>query len=367
MSRILKSLIELVKRRDVAFALAKATMEHRQVEEAYKRTALRVLRRPDGLEFPHLCLSPLQYFQRNFFSILFLSIYEAIGVCKERRLGYGTITHAIRGIVTAVDNVLDGQDQGPVRLRLQGGNVLPNVLLALLHDGIAHQAIAELARNEAARRRTWEAVINALHDIAHEESGEEALVKVVLSPEEVLSTIHQFRGGRLLELAFVAPQVNEPQFAEPIERARHGVNRIGLGLQALDDVTDFAEDIERRNHNLLRSWIVHRAPDGPATDEALARMRPPDLAAPERCFPQATARVLHLAFGLITEGFDSLHRLGHAVDREAVPELAKIMFRLRGLSHLWDFYEESVATNCQVNSLQWAPPKADLLGRARRA
>ena len=351
MDPLYKSLRGLFTRGEIAFALAKSALEHRRVEQALRRRASSALGGRDGLDFPYLRLPPLQYFQRNFFSIMFLSIYEVIGIPKERRLSYGMIMHAVRGVVTASDNILDGQENGGVRLHLDGGHVLPNILLILLHDGIAHQVISEVARDDAVREHGWGVLVKALHDIAREECSEEQAVETVLSPEDVLSTIHEFRGGRLFQLAFAVPLANEPELAPQIEEAMRGVKLIGLGLQTLDDVTDFAEDIESRNHNMLRSWIVHRAPDGPATDGGLVSLSPSDRAAPERCFPKATAEVLNLALGLVMDGYDCLHGLGHAVSREVAPDLVKLMFRLRGLSHLWELCEESLPAADRARSL----------------
>ena len=53
--------------------------------------------------------SLFRYAQHHFFSILFLSIYRALGIPRERRLFYGMINHAIRGIVTGTDNLLDDE------------------------------------------------------------------------------------------------------------------------------------------------------------------------------------------------------------------------------------------------------------------
>ena len=120
---------------------------------------------------------------------------------------------------------------------------------------------------------------------------------------------------------------------------REAVNQIGLALQVLDDLTDFGEDVAHRNHNMLRSWIVCRGPDGPATDASLTDMSRDNLARPESVFPKATREVLALAVELALPGFGLLHKLGHAVDRAASVGLISTMFHLRGLSHLWKLYD----------------------------
>ncbi|MFP5213469.1 MAG: hypothetical protein ACLGPL_08830, partial [Acidobacteriota bacterium] len=60
--------------------LVKAVRLHRSVEAEFRQRLNETL--PDGddrLVFPHLKLPPTQYFQRNFFSILFLSLFETLG------------------------------------------------------------------------------------------------------------------------------------------------------------------------------------------------------------------------------------------------------------------------------------------------
>ena len=333
----------LFKQRGIVVALAEATLEHRRMEKEFRRRMLRMSSQRAGLEFPHLSLPPLQYLQRNFFSILFLSIYAAVGIEKERRQSYSLITHAVRGLVTCSDNILDGEDKGAVRLRLGGGAVLPDILLIMMQDGLLRETVARLTPDPGLQRRTCRAFTDALVAIAREECAEEAAVEEVLLPDEILGRIHHYRGEQLLQLAFIAPQMNEPRLSAGIEKAKQAVGRLGLALQVLDDVTDLAEDIARRNHNFLRSWVVHNGSDGPLTDQALAGMGPDVLGAPERTFPRATEQVLSVAVGMALEGFGMLHEAGHAVDRAAGARLLEMMFELRGLGKLWRLCDASTA------------------------
>jgi hypothetical protein len=110
----------------------------------------------------------------------------------------------------------------------------------------------------------------------------------------------------------------------------------------LDDVTDLAEDVQRRNHNVLRSWIVHRGPDGGLSDEDLWAMGAERLEAPEVTFPRATAAVTARAVAEAVDGFAGLHALGHPIDRQAALDIVRVMFRLRGLSRLWEAAEREL-------------------------
>ncbi|MHC4592748.1 MAG: hypothetical protein ACYS8L_08655, partial [Planctomycetota bacterium] len=208
-SAFLNGLKRLIGRPVAAYALAKAAAAHRRVEGEFRRRLQGVRPRGQVLEFPHTGLAPDDYLQRNFFSILFLSIFDAVGIRPQRAHKYGLILHAVRGIVTATDNMLDGHDKGAVRLRIAGGPILPNVLLILLQQSLVDEVISELTSDPAERRRCRNALMAALFAIAEEECPEELPVEEVLPPARLLDQVHSLRGGRLLELAFVVPEANE--------------------------------------------------------------------------------------------------------------------------------------------------------------
>jgi len=358
----LTALRQSFRRPAVAMAFAKAAWMHRRVEHDFRDRLLAVAPPDADLRFPHADLTPVEYWQRNFFSILFLSIFDALGIPRARRSQYGLILHAIRGIVTATDNILDHEDKGAVTLGIsRGGAVLPNVLLVLLQDGLLHEVIAEAATDEAEGRRVRAALSAALFAIGQEETGEEEAVETVLTPDALIESVHSFRGGKLLELAFVAPEILETERQEPLALAKSGIHRIGLALQLIDDLTDFAEDVGRRNHNILRSWVVQRAPDGPTTDAALAAMDEAALAAPERIFPRATAEVLALAMDHALAGFDLLHAAGHPVGRGAAHSLIAALFRLRGVERLWKLYVRTSPNKTRTGGLR---PSRVAAGRA---
>lgn len=344
MNEYLFCLKQCLKRPAVAMTLASAALEHRRVEEEFRRRVLDAAPPDAELSFPHLDLPAIQYWERNFFSILFLSIFELLGIPKPRRRQYGLILHAVRGIVTAADNVLDQQDAGAVRLHVAGGRVLPNVMLILLQQDVIGRVVSEVATDTTRGHNLRRELLAALFAIAREECEDEPATESVLPPEQILDQVHHFRGGRLLELAFVAPEHVETERAEKLGVAKAAVHQIGLALQILDDVTDLAEDVGRRSHNILRSWIVCRCSDGPVSDEDLAAMSEADLSAPEAAFPKATRAVLGLAVETALEGFAGLEQLGHAIGPDAGSELMETLFRLRGLQRLWEFWTRESPT-----------------------
>jgi hypothetical protein len=316
-----------------------AVSGHRAVEEDFRRRLLCLCPFPEELAFPNLGLPAEEYLQRNFFSILFMSIFSALDLSVARQRLYGLILHAARGIVTSSDNILDREDKGAVRLRLGHRAVLSDIMLMLLQDGVIHDAIAGLTREEAVRRRAREAFIQALLAIGREEADEECGVDIALKPEELLTTIHSFRGGRLLQLAFVAPDVIETALRERLSVVKRGVYDIGISLQVLDDITDFSLDLSDRHHSILRSWVVHHAPDGAMRDDEIVKLSPSLLDTPETTFPIATAQVLQLAMSKALSGFDRLAEARCWGDRSDTWQTISLMFRLRGLERLWQLCE----------------------------
>ena len=111
-------------------ALARAAALLREVEEELKEELQDVGDKPKALRFPHLELAPQAYWERNFFSILFVSIFQAIGIDDARVRDYAAIIHTVRGIVTATDNILDDEAKGALLVEVRAGRVLP---LSLIH------------------------------------------------------------------------------------------------------------------------------------------------------------------------------------------------------------------------------------------
>jgi hypothetical protein len=316
-------------------ALRKATRFHRAVERQYEVRLRRLAAQSMTLEFPAHHLRGTRYFSQNAFSILILSLLEHAGIDADRRLAYGLILHALRGIVTATDNILDRERKGFVVVRSHAGLVLPNVLLLLLHRGVQEEAVASLASPETRAGAFDGAILGGLADIAREEGIEEAGVESALAPADLLRNVLHFRGGRLLELAFLAPLVGETQCADVLRRLQRGIHFIGLALQVLDDVMDLAEDVAGSRHNMLRSWIVHQRPEEAGADGLLRDVPPAELSNPERRFPLATAEVVSGAMGLAWDGFRRLHEAGYPTDAGSALRLTELLFRIRGAQTLW--------------------------------
>ena len=72
--------------------LSSAQKEHRRVEEKFaEMLSTCECGKNSVLHFKDL--NPVKYFENNFFSILFLSIFKAVGLPEEKINKYGVILH----------------------------------------------------------------------------------------------------------------------------------------------------------------------------------------------------------------------------------------------------------------------------------
>ncbi|MEW6428429.1 MAG: class 1 isoprenoid biosynthesis enzyme [Thermodesulfobacteriota bacterium] len=293
--------------------------------------------------------NPLAYAQRHFFSILFLSIYRAIGIPAERRQHYGLINHCLRGIVTGADNLLDNEYKELLPLDFPAAAVrFKSVMHILVFDRFLYRAGRRMQEagllDAPGVDRLHDALFRAIVPIGAEEAGEEGGVGAILTPQEILSSVHMYKGGKLLCLSFVAPRLLEREYGRALLRAEQGIYSIGLALQIIDDLTDFYEDIRAGNHNYLVSSIFHGG--GQHEREKLRsarRARPADGEAIEKAYSETVRRVMAEAIGEALHGFALLEEAGYWFNREQALALIRNLFILRGVRGLLPFFPEDPA------------------------
>jgi hypothetical protein len=282
----------------------------------------------------------LTYAQRHIFSILFLSIYRSLGIAPERRVFYGVLNHSIRGIVTATDNILDDEYKELLPLRFsEDAPRFKSVMHILLFDRFLARTLDNAAERglilKELKEEISKRVFDAMVPIGAEEASEEGGVREILHPYEILSSVHMYKGGNLLRLAFVAPRIVEKHLTTRLSQADEGVYRIGMALQVIDDLTDFYCDIGDHRHNYLVSSVRH---EGTADEkerlgfllERLGPAQPPI----EKAFAPSVGRVMNRAIGEALVGFDLLHEAGFWMDRKLAIGLIHQLFRLRGVPNL---------------------------------
>lgn len=288
--------------------------------------------------------SRISYLQKNFFSSLFLSIYAALGISVERRLFYGQINHCIRGLVTATDNLLDDEYKEVLPLNFPAPAIrFKSVMHILCFDRIlekiARQAVVDglIAADEL--EPLLDAIFQAMVPIGAEEAMEEGGITTILSPQEILDSVHMFKGGKLLCLAFAAPLLLEKERQETLGLAEIGVYRIGMALQVIDDLTDVDEDITHQNHNYFISTVDHEGP--PAERQALAAIRrqgPGAKIVIEDLFPISLATVMARTIGEALAGFAALEQAGYWYKEKQALRIIKALFAIRQVEHLLPFF-----------------------------
>lgn len=282
----------------------------------------------------------MHYLQRNFFSILFLSIYRALKIPKERRIFYGTINHCLRGIVTGTDNLLDDEYKELLPLNFAADATrFKSVMHILLFDRFMFRVIEQAADKGFIARKEIDTlhrdIFRAIVPIGAEEAEEEGGIKEILSPSDILSSVHMYKGGSLLCLAFVAPEIIETELAAAVKGARRGVYSIGMALQVIDDITDIYEDIRDKKHNYLVSSIYH---EGTATEKTMLdnalNTETINNVRVAQAYKKSVSRVMEQAIGEALAGFHKLEEAGYWFDQRTAMAIIRNIFHLRGAKDL---------------------------------
>ena len=322
--------------------LYRSLREHKQMEDQLRNLLAETLEQKfiqGGRSGPW---NPVKYAQKNFFSILFLAIYRSIGIPEERRLWYGAINHCLRGIVTGADNLLDNEYKEMLPLNFPpAATRFKSIMHLLVFDRFLIKLAERMASLGIATSppELHDALFRAIVPIGAEEAQEEGGVQTILSPGEILSSVHMYKGGKLLCLSFVAPRLLEKTLVPELDKAEQGIFSIGLALQVIDDLTDLYEDIRAENHNYLVSAIHHsgtRSEQSHLEQALLHRSRPGKPI--EVLFPDSVTRVMGDAIGEALRGFALLEDAGFWFDQDQAYALIRHLFELRGLSHLLEFF-----------------------------
>lgn len=335
---LLKKLSSLLKislnQPGLVILLSSAQKEHRLVEEKFTEM-LSECECGKNSVLPFKDLNPVKYFEKNFFSILFLSIFKAVGIPEERIMNYGVILHALRTIITCTDNILDDEKKGSIFLNAGLDNaVLNNTMLTLLAQKVMGQAIREVSHIPETAARIEAVILDSICSIGKGENITK-IDDVMPVPEEITNNVHMKIGGELLRLALIAPLENERELISELQYMESGVLNIGISLQMLDDVTDVAEDLLDIKSNYLASWIMYQGEDGIFSFDDLKEYA--DTSDQNICtdFKCSVASVVNSAIKKALDGFDMLCCGGFPITRIQAIGILKLMFGLRGLTQEW--------------------------------
>lgn len=267
--------------------------------------------------------------RKNLFSSLFHSAYFLLDCPEPRRRLYGRLIHLYRIWVTSADNLLDDEDKVVVPITMPGSSrvmrqvvalmaadrVLADILREAREEGVIDAVMADSLQRESLRR---------LLPSAAEEAGEEGGVQTRPDPERVRTVIHRLKTGLLFNIAFVGPEIAEPNLDHTrLGSLKESLMQFGLGCQMLDDIRDLAKDLRERRHNYVLSWLAHHQP------EALPALEAEAAAGADRLYlltPRAVAQAAELGFQQMRHGLTRLGVAGLGFDDGEAARMARMMF-----------------------------------------
>lgn len=321
----------------------KASFNEQQIAiRAIYETANKVLQVPSGTPAEYAVSMdsiPDSFYslRKNIFSTLFQSMYHLMGCAPQHRLFYGKLIHLFRIWVTSADNLLDDEDKVVLPIQMPGSSrVMRQVVSIMTADRIFQQLLAEGlasgALNAAQARELSDRSLQILLPSAAQEASEEMGITERPSSEHVLSIIHRYKTGILFNVAFLAPEIIEPQLNQARAAAlKEALLKFGIGCQVLDDIRDMARDYIERRHNYLLSRLWENQPEFFQTLEARK------LNITDRLYlevPQYTLPAARLGCSMMREGLTALGDMGLGISKKTAGHMADSMFALLDLQDL---------------------------------
>ncbi len=207
---------------------------------------------------------PDDYFsmEKNFFSMLFLYSFFRAGIPKSRRCLYAAILQCLRGMVTGCDNLLDNEYKPTLDTDIpEAGIRFRSVVDIMVSDRVLFQILIDARRrNEITMEQVRTASATSMKTMTRsgvQEATEEAGVSTILTPADILETVHHYKTGILFQCPWDIPLVIEKPDMPDIEPLLEGLYRVGLGCQVMDDLVDFTSDLARKRHNFMVSLVYH--------------------------------------------------------------------------------------------------------------
>lgn len=260
--------------------------------------------------------------RHNYFSVLFIAVFELLEIPLERRRFYARLNHCYRAWVTACDNLLDDElkelfptdlpQEAKIFKSVHSLLLADRIFFALLQEavaagsftpqeadqllGISLTAISASGREEAMEEAA------ASHAAAVNAAGLNPATGLDLTPEEILREIHRPKTGQLFTAPLQAPlALGDIDGNHPRARAfLEGLEQFGIGCQVLDDLSDLGADLAAKKINYLAAAIRHGEADVEKRALAALMEKGPteDLAADSglyRRFPKAAKAALRVA------------------------------------------------------------------------
>lgn len=269
------------------------------------------------------------FLRSYFFLILFSSVFEHLKVDKKRLDFYAELSYCIMGTIAAADNLFDRESKVLLPLKPVEGSVFGSILQLMCFERLtmnaAGRAIGKSVLDGARWSEAHKRLLTAMATIGKLEGVEEAGLKDIMEPGEMVRRVHMVRGGMLFGLVTVAPLVIEEEEAKAgLKSVDEAFIKLGTAFQLVDDITDFEFDLTRKSHNILAAEAFHR---GSAGEKALLAEflggREPAEGEVEDRFAGSASRVLHTAVELATESFAILEQNGFWFPQSLAPTVVR--------------------------------------------
>jgi geranylgeranyl pyrophosphate synthase len=246
----------------------------------------------------------------------------------------------MRAWVTACDNILDNELKELIITDLpEDAQVFKSVHTILVTDRIFFMFLREAVRAGVISEHELDVLMNsslsALSASGIEEAEEESGVDYSLSPDEILSRVHDAKTGQLFTSPLAAP-LELGDISESDNKAawaKEGLHTFGLACQVLDDLSDLGIDMAYRKNNYMASIITHNnnTPERKkfenllSTDDGLANRI--DL---YQEFPEAAGLTLNKSLSLYHRSLNLLCDAGLPLDIAKRHSFIKILLKLFG-------------------------------------
>ncbi len=307
----------------------------------YWRTAARILQ-ASGFK---LMDPPDGYFslEKNFFSALFLYSYHRAGIARSRRIIYGTVNQCLRGMVTGCDNILDNEYKKTLETDLpEQGVRFRSVVDIMVSDRVLFEILLrEFKNNGLSYSKVSKANAASLHALIRsgaQEASEENGIYNILTPQQVLASVHHFKTGLLFQCPWAIPRVIEGCGKEEVNFILEALYQIGMGCQIMDDMVDLASDLQRQRHNYVASVIYHEFDS--SHRKRLNSHKSSNPSAEEETdlflkFPEALSVAKNAAYKFLEKGLGGLFEPDHQFFVEpAISFLSKRIGADRFMAHI---------------------------------
>jgi hypothetical protein len=195
--------------------------------------------------------------KRNVFSTLFLGVTAKIAKSKRYMPLYAMVNQCMRAWVTACDNILDDEYKVIYEFPNAGqGERMRSVLTLMVAERVLSTYVMDTYDDSQLLRTVETRSLQSLLSSAIQECEEEGGDIPILSPEEIISDVHQRKTADLFLAPLALPFELEQPDDSVVADARGALENFALGCQIVDDVKDMSSDVTDHRHNLLVSLLV---------------------------------------------------------------------------------------------------------------